>query len=87
MNFNKCDRCGCFFMSDSSICPNCQAKDRFEMSQLKDFLEENTNQINIDNLANCTGISIKNLNRFLEQEQFADFKGQIQISDCNTNIQ
>ena len=54
MNFNKCSRCGCFFMTNSSVCPNCQPKDQYEMGQLKNFLEENTNQINLDNLSAST---------------------------------
>lgn len=78
MNFNKCCRCGCFFMSDNNVCPNCQPKDQYEMNQLKNFLEENTSQINIDNLSSYTGISVKNLNRFLAQEQFSDFTQQVQ---------
>ncbi len=87
MNFNKCSRCGCFFMSDSSVCPNCQTKDMYEMGQLKDFLEENTSKINIDSLSASTGISVKNLNRFLSQEQFSEFSGQIQKDDGNIGIQ
>ena len=85
MNFNKCCRCGCFFISDNSVCPTCQLKDQYEMSQLKNFLEENTNHINIDNLSASTGISVRNLNRFLAQEQFADFSSQ--ILQNNTNVQ
>ena len=37
MNFNKCSRCGCFFMSETTVCPNCQPKDQYEMGQLKNF--------------------------------------------------
>ena len=85
MQFNRCSRCGCFFMSDNSVCPNFQQKDQYEMNQLKNFLEENTNQINIDNLSAYTGISVRNLNRFLAQEQFADFSSQ--ILQNNTNVQ
>lgn len=87
MNFNKCSRCGCFFMSDSSVCPNCEIKDNYEMSELKTFLEENTAQINIDNLSASTGISVKNLNRFLAKEQFADHINQIQGNSSNIGIQ
>ncbi len=87
MNFNKCSRCGCFFMSDNNVCPNCQPKDQYEMSQLKNFLEENTNEINMDTLSASTGISVKNLNRFLAQEQFADFNEQIQGDNGNISIQ
>ena len=77
MNFNSCCRCGRFFVSNNSVCPNCEKKDQYEMNQLKNFLEENTNQININDLANSTGISSKNLNRFLAQEQFSDFNTQV----------
>lgn len=87
MNFNKCSRCGCFFMTDSSVCPNCQPKDQYEMGQLKNFLEENTNLINLDSLSASTGITVKNLNRFLAQEQFADFSNQIQGNSENIGIQ
>ncbi len=87
MNFNKCSRCGCFFMSDNNVCPNCQPKDQYEMSQLKNLLEENTNEINIDTLSASTCISVKNLNRFLAQEQFACFNEQIQGNDTNIGIQ
>lgn len=87
MNLNKCSRCGCFFVSDNSVCPNCQTKDQYEMSQLKNFLQENTSQINVDNLSISTGISVKNINRFLSQEQFSDFSKQVQNNNCNINIQ
>ena len=46
-------------MTDTSVCPNCQPKDQHEMGQLKNFLEENTTQINIDNLSASTGITVK----------------------------
>lgn len=87
MNLNKCNRCGCFFMANSNVCPKCAQKDQFEMGQLKTFLEENNNQINLDNLSASTGISVKNLNRFLSQEQFADFTSQIQGNDWNIGMQ
>ena len=83
MNFKKCNRCGCFFMADSSVCPNCEPKDQCEMSQLKNFFEENTSQINIDNLSSSTGISVKNLNRFLSQGQLEEYASQIQGNNEN----
>ena len=80
MNFNKCSRCGCFFLSDSSVCPNCESKDQIEINRLKNYIEENgTSEVyHIDNVISSTGITAKNLNRFLAQEQFADFANQIQ---------
>ena len=39
MEFNKCNRCGCFFMSNNDVCPSCQPKDIYEMSKLKNYFE------------------------------------------------
>ena len=33
MQFNKCSRCGCFFVSNGDVCPNCAPKDNFEMNK------------------------------------------------------
>ena len=79
MNFNKCSRCGCFFMNSSSVCPNCAPKDELEMNRLKNFIEENSSEnYTIDAIISSTGSSAKNLNRFLEQKQFTNFATQIQ---------
>lgn len=70
MELNKCKRCGAFFVSNNSVCPKCEPKDSFELSKLKDFLSENDCPNSIDLLANDTGISPKNLNRFLTDNDF-----------------
>ena len=72
MELNKCARCGAFYVSDNSVCPNCKPKDTAEVSKLKNFLAENDCPNSIENLACSTGISVKNLNRFLEQDDFSD---------------
>ena len=81
MNFNKCSRCGCFFMTNSTVCPNCQEKDALEMHRLENYMQENENDngsYNFDTIMSSTGISAKNLTRFLNQEQFSDFASHIQ---------
>ena len=40
MNLNRCERCGSFFASKNSVCPNCQSKDEHEINHLKTFLSE-----------------------------------------------
>ncbi len=73
MNFNKCSRCGGFFMSDGNTCPNCLQKDQMEMIRLENFIEENPNTtLNMNDIASNAGISDKNLNRFLANEQFSE---------------
>ena len=40
MNFNRCSRCGGFFMAEGDTCPNCLQRDKFEMNRLENFIEE-----------------------------------------------
>lgn len=74
MNLNKCERCGCFFVSKDCVCPKCLSKDNNEISILKNFLSENDNAISVETLASSTGIQIKNVNRFLKNAEInSDF--------------
>ena len=85
MEFKKCKRCGAFFVSNNSVCPNCEPKDNLELSKLKGFLTENECPNSIETLASSTGISVKNLNRFLEQEDFSSVASKLNIN-LNSNI-
>ncbi|MCI8700252.1 MAG: hypothetical protein HFJ47_02795 [Clostridia bacterium] len=64
MDFNKCSRCGAFYVSGGNVCPKCSPKDALELSTLKNYIEENGFS-SIDVVSAGTGISTKNLNRFL----------------------
>lgn len=70
MNFNKCTRCGSFYTTSNNVCPNCETKDNCEQLKLKTFLEENEIPLSIENLSADTGITIKNLNRYLANADF-----------------
>lgn len=74
MQFNKCSRCGCFFVNSGDVCPNCQPKDNFEMSKLKNFLEETDTTCSMENISYSTGISMRNLNRFFTKDGFVEYK-------------
>lgn len=76
MEFNKCSRCGSFYISEGAVCPKCCGKDGFEFSTFKNYVEENGFENSLDTIANETGISVKNLNRFLEYNEFEAFKKQ-----------
>lgn len=65
MEFNKCSRCGNFFVSNNDICPKCEPKDTLEFTTFKTYIEENGITNNLDILSTETGISTKNLNRFI----------------------
>ena len=68
MNLNRCERCGSFFASKNSVCPNCQSKDEHEINHLKTFLSESDSSVTVESLAESTGVSLKNVNRFLQDK-------------------
>ena len=66
MEFKKCERCGCFFVSEDNVCCNCRAKDRADTIKLQNYIEEHGNAVTLEDISEGTGITIKNLNRFGE---------------------
>jgi hypothetical protein len=66
MDFKKCSRCGNFYVSNGNVCPKCTPKDNFEFSTFKSYVSENGLNNSIDTISDATGISVKNLNRFIE---------------------
>ena len=79
MELNKCKRCGAFFVSNNYVCPNCEPKDNAELFKLKSFLEENDCPNSMESLASNTGISVKNITRFLEQKDLSTFASKFDI--------
>ena len=81
MEFKKCERCGCFYTSNDNVCYNCLTKDKYEMSKFKNYINENNlSEINsLNEISSQTGISNKNLNRFLGSEDFSDIANQINL--------
>ena len=67
MELNKCSRCGVFHISSGDVCPNCMVKDNLELSTFKTYIAEN-GVASVDTIATQTGISQKNVNRFLGYE-------------------
>lgn len=87
MEFHKCSRCGCFFVTESSVCPNCQPKDQMEMSVLKSFLAGCTEQNKtVEGISASTGISVKNLERFFSQNEFSDYSFLLNRKNVNLDI-
>ncbi len=72
MELKRCARCGKFFASTVDVCGECEKKDNAELNKLKGFFEDEyltgttKSQISIS-----TGISAKNLNRYLSYEEFS----------------
>lgn len=65
MELNKCSRCGAFYTTSNNVCPNCEPKDSLEQFKLQTFLQNNEIPSSLETLSTDTGISMKNLNRFL----------------------
>ncbi len=69
MEFKKCKRCGCFFMSDNDICVKCAPKDNFEIIKLRNYL--NNNEVSsFDEISSNLSIAPANLARYIENDEF-----------------
>lgn len=67
MVINQCNRCGAFYTTEGDVCPKCSNKDHLELSTFKTYIEEN-GVSSIDTIATDTGITQKNVTRFLGYE-------------------
>lgn len=68
MEFKKCVRCGSFFVSDGDVCQNCMPKDRLDLIKFNDYVGTTLDN-SADSISINTGISLKNVNRYLNQNQ------------------
>lgn len=79
MEFNKCSRCGNFFISNDDVCPKCKTKDTLEFETFKSYIAENGINNNLDVLSNETGISPKNINRYLNYTDLNNGNNSIKL--------
>ena len=77
MEFNKCARCGNFYLSEGNVCPNCKTKDSLEFSTFKNYVQENGLGGGVEDISGKTGISVKNINRFLGYEGFGEYSDKL----------
>lgn len=75
MEVTRCARCGAFYTNGGYVCSKCETKDQLELSAFKDFMEENGLDYNsLNKVSDDTGISLSNLNRFLEYDGLEGYK-------------
>ena len=67
MEFKKCNRCGGFFAAEGHVCAKCSHQDTLDLSTFKNYIEEN-GVSSLDEMSVGTGISAKNINRFMDLE-------------------
>ena len=60
-------------------------KDGFEFSTFKSYIKENGLNESLDTISGETGISVKNLNRFMGYEEFKNYKKEYEKSLNNGN--
>lgn len=77
MEFKRCDRCGNFFVSTENICHGCLSKDNMEISKLKDYFNNSDIIPSFGDLMSDTGISEKNLMRYLQNNDFIENQNKI----------
>lgn len=77
MEIKRCARCGGFFATANDVCNNCLGKDNKDLGKLKNYLSgydySDSEGITKREISDCTGITMKNLNRFLLGEEFAEY--------------
>lgn len=74
MEIKRCARCGGFFETVNEVCNGCVAKDNKDMGKLKNYLEGYSygeKALTRAELSFGTGITMKNLNRFLSGQEFS----------------
>ena len=72
MELKRCARCGKFYASDVEVCHECEKKDFADLSKLKGFFADNyVSGVTKTEISAYTGISARNLNRYLGYEEFS----------------
>ncbi len=67
MEFKKCVRCGSFFVTDGDVCQNCMPKDKLDIMKFQNYIENNAND-SANTISLNTGINLRNVNRYLNQD-------------------
>ncbi len=86
MEFNRCTRCGNFYVAEGTVCPKCSSKDNFELSTFKTYIKENGLTNSLETISGETGISVKNLNRFLGYDELKNYGKEINNIDAESNF-
>lgn len=87
MEIKRCARCGGFFGTSEAVCDNCMEKDNKELGKLKNYLSGyydcSEPTITKNDVSASTGITMKNLNRFLLGEEFAGYNIPASLENIN----
>ena len=72
MEVKRCARCGQFFETVNEVCHNCIAKDNRDIGKLKNYFSYGyvAGKVSLGDISYDTGITMKNLNRLILNEEF-----------------
>ena len=72
MEIKRCARCGQFFETVNEVCNNCISKDSKDIGKLKNYFSYGyvAGKVSLGDISNNTGITMRNLNRLLVNEEF-----------------
>ncbi len=83
MEIKRCVRCGSLHTTEGDVCRECAIKDNAEVIKLKGVLSEGLEVgTTKQDLAIKAGITAKNLNRYLQAEEFSG----IYFPETSSNI-
>ena len=81
MNLNKCPRCGEFHLLETAVCKSCEVKDSKDFGVITEYLISNEISLNdikdsevFTNIAEKTGISYMNLERYINYQNDNELK-------------
>ena len=73
MEIKRCARCGSLYITENEVCNECLIKDNAEVIKLRVFLSEGLEAgTTKQDLAIKTGITARNLDRYLQTEEFSE---------------
>jgi len=73
MELKKCARCGVFFATANDVCFNCESKDKQDINNLNNYIVTSPEVNTIESLSSNTGVSIKNIARFIKNQDITEF--------------
>lgn len=85
MELNRCSRCGAFHTNGGDVCPKCANKDNLELSTFKTYIEQNGFS-SVTTVATETGISQKNVSRFLNYEGIENSRDTVNENLTNSGL-
>ena len=86
MEFKKCARCGAIYLSDDNVCFNCKPKEKQEFAKFNTYIESVENISSAEEIAINTGISIKNVTRYLGESPIIDSFKNDNIGNISINL-